>query len=54
MHDSGGSGILRAARGRCDWFAYGVYALPPDAGGSRVLLKQDSRLLRLQPIRDVI
>jgi hypothetical protein len=32
MQDSGRGGILRAARRRCDWFAYGLYALSPDVG----------------------
>jgi hypothetical protein len=25
MQCGGRNGMLRAARGRCDWFAYGVY-----------------------------
>ncbi len=33
MQYGGRNGILRAARGRFDGFAYGVYALSPDAGG---------------------
>jgi hypothetical protein len=34
MQDGGRGGMFRVARRRCDWFAYGFYALPPAVGGS--------------------
>jgi hypothetical protein len=52
MQCGGRGGVSRAARGRFDGFAYGIYALPPDADGASVLLKQDSSRLLL--IRNVI
>jgi hypothetical protein len=54
MQDGGRGGMFRVARGRCDWFAYGFYALPPDVGGSNFLLKQGLQALRLLAVRDVI
>jgi hypothetical protein len=45
MQCGGRGGVSRAARGRFDGFAYGVYALPPDADGASVLLKQDNSRL---------
>jgi hypothetical protein len=48
MQDSGRDGMLRAARGRCDWFAYGFYALPPDIAG-RFSVQAGLQALDLRP-----
>jgi len=52
MQDSGRGGMLRAARGRCDWFAYCVDVCVLLMPAFECWLKQDSRRLLL--IRNVI
>jgi len=39
MQDGGRGGMFRAAWRCCDWFAYGVYALSPDAGYSKCFVE---------------
>jgi hypothetical protein len=47
MQCGGRNGMLRAARGRCDWFAYGVYVCFSPYAKIGVSLKQDSSRLLL-------
>jgi hypothetical protein len=53
MQDGGRGGMFRVARRRCDWFAYGFYALPPDVGGS-IFIEARVAGTAFAAVRDVI
>jgi hypothetical protein len=49
MQDGGRGGMLRAARRRCDRFAYSFYALPPDVAGRFFFVEAGLQALRSRP-----